>query len=381
MREKTDRKRLLILSIFPAPYRVAVFRELARHYDVELFFEVVQNQDRNAKWFVESDEFKVLNTEENLAAYRRCLKRLKSYDMVLAYDYFSRRAGQLIFRCMAAGVPYAINCDGAFINRNPLKTAVKRLFVTHAALCFASGGSAGKYFRYYGAREEQIRYHYFTSLTEADYLEQPLTQEEKKGLRRELGLAEGKTVLSVGQFIHRKGYDVLLRAWKEVDEDANLVIIGGGGLRQSYLELIRELGLAHVTLLDFMDKERLIQMYRQADLFVLPTREDVWGLVINEAMANGLPVISTDRCIAGLELVEKGKNGYIVPAENTRLLAQAMKRILSSPRRMEAMGRNSLERVKGHTMEEIGKGHIRDIDQYLAGRKERINRRRGNQQR
>ena len=101
----------------------------------------------------------------------------------------------------------------------------------------------------------------------------------------------------------------------------------------------------------------------------------------SEAMANGLPVISTDRCIAGLELVEKGKNGYIVPAENTRLLAQAMKRILSSPRRMEAMGRNSLERVKGHTMEEIGKGHIRDIDQYLAGRNEKKRRWRGNQQR
>ncbi len=367
MSKGTDRKRLLILSIFPAPYRVAVFRELARHYDVDLFFEVVQNQDRNARWFVESDEFKVLNTEKNLEAYRRCLKRLKSYDMVLAYDYFSRRAGQLMLRCMTAGVPYAVNCDGAFINRNPVKTAVKRLFVTHAALCFASGRSAGDYFRHYGAREEQIRYHHFTSLTEADYLDRPLSREEKEELRRQLGLPEGKTVLSIGQFIHRKGYDVLLKAWKELDGEANLVIIGGGGLRQSYMELIQELGLRHVTLMDFMDKERLIQMYRQADLFVLPTREDVWGLVINEAMANGLPVITTNRCIAGLELVEKGKNGYIVPVENTRLLAQAMKKILSSPRRMEAMGRNSLERVKGETMKDIADGHIRDIDRYLAG--------------
>ena len=51
-------------------------------------------------------------TEKNLEAYRRCLKRLKSYDMVLAYDYFSRRAGQLMLRCMTAGVPYAVNCDG-----------------------------------------------------------------------------------------------------------------------------------------------------------------------------------------------------------------------------------------------------------------------------
>ena len=82
----TKKKRLLILSIFPAPYRVAVFRELAKHYKIDLFFEVVQNQDRNAGWFVESNAFRVLNTPENKQVYRQCLKNLKGYDMVLVID-------------------------------------------------------------------------------------------------------------------------------------------------------------------------------------------------------------------------------------------------------------------------------------------------------
>lgn len=366
----TKKKRLLILSIFPAPYRVAVFRELAGHYETDLFFEVVQNQDRNADWFVESDEFRVLNTPENKRAYKRCLKNIKTYDMVLAYDYFSKRANVLMFRCMAAGVPYAINCDGAFINNQPLKKAVKRLFVSHAALCFASGSFAGNYFRHYGAKKERIIYHHFTSLSEKDYLERPLNREEKTLLRAELGIRNRMTVITVGQFIPRKGYDILLRAWEQVEADANLLIIGGGGEKQAYLDYIREHGLKNVTLLDFMEKERLTGMYRQADLFVLPTREDIWGLVINEAMASGLPVITTDRCIAGMELIRQGKNGYVIPAENPRRLAMAINRMLSNPEKMEAMGQNSLEAVKGKTMKDIAEGHIRAIDDYLDGNAE-----------
>lgn len=56
-----------------------------------------------------------------------------------------------------------------------------------------------------------------------------------------------------------------------------------------------------------------------ADIFVHPTREDIWGLVVNEAMAKGLPVITTDRCVAGLELIKNESVGRIVPVENIDL--------------------------------------------------------------
>ena len=57
----------------------------------------------------------------------------------------------------------------------------------------------------------------------------------------------------------------------------------------------------------------------------MPTREDIWGLVINEAMAYGLPIITTDNCLAGLELIKNEENGYIIPVNNTELLAQYAK--------------------------------------------------------
>ena len=88
---------------------------------------------------------------------------------------------------------------------------------------------------------------------------------------------------------------------------------------------------------------------------MLPTREDIWGLVINEAMAYGLPVITTDRCVAGLELVEEGRNGYIVPVEDEQVLADKMRAALASD--MEAMGKASLEKIRPYTLENMARVH------------------------
>ena len=71
--------------------------------------------------------------------------------------------------------------------------------------------------------------------------------------------------------------------------------------------------------------KNILNWYRLADLFVFPTREDIWGLVINEAMSQGLPVITTDKCLAGLELIKQEENGYIVECENKKELLERTK--------------------------------------------------------
>ena len=81
-------------------------------------------------------------------------------------------------------------------------------------------------------------------------------------------------------------------------------------MKKEYINYISEHQLTNVFFFDFMNKELLFKYYQISDLFVLPTREDIWGLVINEAMANGLPIITTDKCVAGKELIND--NGYII---------------------------------------------------------------------
>lgn len=76
-------------------------------------------------------------------------------------------------------------------------------------------------------------------------------------------------------------------------------------------------------------KEDLTEYYRAADLFVLPTREDTWGLVVNEAIAVGTPVITTTNCGAGMEILKNGDGGRIVPLADSDSLAIAMQEILN----------------------------------------------------
>ena len=162
-------------------------------------------------------------------------------------------------------------------------------------------------------------------------------------------------VLAIGQFIRRKGFDILMHAACSLDKDVGIYIVGGEPT-EDYLQMRASLGLDNVHFVGFQKKEALSRYYRAADLFVLPTREDIWGLVINEAMAYGLPVITTDRCVAGLELVEEGVNGSIVPVGDDAALAGKMKEILSSD--LEKMGTASLEKIRAYTIENMAKAHV-----------------------
>ncbi|MDO5425085.1 MAG: glycosyltransferase, partial [Eubacteriales bacterium] len=110
--------------------------------------------------------------------------------------------------------------------------------------------------------------------------------------KEKIGIHEKKIVLAVGQYIYRKGFDILLKASEMLDSDIGIYIIGGEPTKE-YLQIIENYGLHNVHFAGFMNKKELSDYYKAADLFVLPTREDVWGLVINEALAYGLPIITT----------------------------------------------------------------------------------------
>ena len=358
-------KKILVVSSFPAPYRVAVFRGLAQYYQMDVFFEFDKDQNRNQDWFVKSRDFDVLCTEEAIAKFEACLKQIREYDLVLAYDYLNKNARKAMRVAMRNHVPYCVNCDGAFINRHIVKDLIKRYYVSHAEACFASGTFAREYFRYYGAEDARIYDHKFTSLVEADIFDLKDDLAEKENVKKELQLPAKKIVLTIGQFIHRKGFDVLLEAWESLDFMAHLVIIGGGDLKPDYMDYIAKKGYQNVTVLDFMKKDQLYRYYAAADLFVLPTREDIWGLVINEAMGCGLPVVSTNRCIAAVELVQDGENGYVVPVEDAQAFADAMKKILKDDDMCRRMRENNIRKMMGCTLNQIVQDHHEVIDTLL----------------
>ena len=125
-------------------------------------------------------------------------------------------------------------------------------------------------------------------------------------MRKEAGYNYKRLFISVGSFIHVKAYDVFLDAIKNTDyKDTGFLIIGGGKDKEKLERIITGSNISNVHLIDFCIKEELAKYYKMSDVFFFNSRGDVWGLVINEAMAYGLPIMSSNTTIAALELVNK----------------------------------------------------------------------------
>lgn len=357
-------KRVLFLTNYPSPYRVHFFDELGKYMDVTVLYSdrVEDIKHRNAAWFEEGEHgFHAVRLTPKFAVGRRylCFDVLpwlkKEYDAVVVCGYSSPTAILAMAYLRLRGIPFYMEVDGGLIRRDSrLKHLVKKSLVCMANRWISTGVHTTKYLVHYGAKEERVTHYPFSSLYEQDILKEVPTAAEKEELRLELGIRESHMILSIGQFIHRKGFDVLMHAAKNLDPDTGIYIVGGE-TTEEYRKLREELGLENVHFLGFQKKDRLALLYKAADLFVLPTREDIWGLVINEALAYGLPTITTDRCVAGLELIENGVNGYVVPVNDPQILAEKIQTVLASD--LKEMGRASLEKVRPYTLENMAKTH------------------------
>ncbi len=363
-------RKLLIVSDVSAPYRIEVFKRLSEAFDVTVFFNRSREQSRDPSWYVPSSrcfEFYVLNNAEALEKYEAALKVIDDFDAVLCYDPWAKRSRALQRLCMCKRVPYILNADGALsINTSLIKKTVKTFYVKRAALCFAGCKRAEEYFLTYGAKKNKVVRHPFTSLSEGAILHEPLSVEEKKKYKQRLGIdPDAKVVLAVGQFIYRKGFDLLLKAWRKISEDTHLFIVGGGPLQSEYEHQVREDELKNAHIEGFKTSDELALYYLAADVFVMPTREDIWGLVVNEALSKAVPVISSDMCTAGIELIEDGVNGFVYHVHDTDKLAEYIDSVAVCSSEYDEMRRKALIAVKERTYENVVSAHISALDGIL----------------
>ena len=369
-----ENKKILVISTFPAPYRVKLFRILAEKYDINLFFETGNDQNRNREWFatVESFPFVRLDDIGGKEKYKNALRNIAQYKMVFIYDYWTKTQMRLQLLCRIKKIPFVLNCDGAlpiaFAKKNIIKDCVKRFFIKDATAYMAGGENAKKYFVHYRADPQRIVVHNFSSMYKKEIKNAADICMDKKLTKASLNLPDKKIVLAVGQFIERKGFDVLIRAWADVRrEDAYLLIIGGGEMECGYKELLKSKNITNAQILGFRSPEELKIYYYVSDLFVLPTREDIWGLVINEAMAFGLPVITTTSCGAGLELIEDDKNGKLFPVDDIKSLTEALKKFLEcNPDQLDDIARMNKEKISHYSLEYMAQKHEEVIESLNA---------------
>lgn len=358
--------KILWLANIPSPYRVDFFNELGKYCDLTVLFEKKTSKERDSSW--EKYQFKnfkgiVLNGKSINVDTAFCPGVLK-YILDKTYDYiivtnFTDFTGMLAISIMRIlGIRYWLESDGGFPKSGKgFIESVKKHYIKDADLYLSTGKSHDEYYLKYGADRKKIKHYPFSSIYEKDIMKSVLTKDEKQVLKNELGIREQKVVLAIGQFIYRKGFDILLKSCAELDETVGIYFIGGKPSKE-YLCLVSENNVKNVYFKEFMSKAEVFKFCRASDVFVLPTREDIWGLVINEAFASGLPVISTDHCGAALQLIENGINGYIVPVENPKILQEKIGTILEDDKLHSLMSSNALKTAYENTIENMVKCHI-----------------------
>lgn len=358
-------KKILFLTNYPSPYRVQFFDELGKVLDVTVLFSERKEEKthRSADWYIQSrGHFTPVQLKRTASVRGRdlCLNVVswlkKPWDAIVVCGYSSPTVMLAMAWLRARRIPFYMEVDGGLVREDsPAKYRFKKMLICAPTYWISSGRETTRYLVHYGAKEERTFHYPFTSLWAKDILPRVPSREEKQKLRESLGMTEAKILLYVGRYDPKKGMDDLLHGVPGLDKNVGVYFVGGQP-REEHMAFCREKNMENVHFVGFRKKEELALYYQAADVLVLPTWSDVWGLVVNEAMACGLPVVTTDRCVAGMELVEPGVNGYIIPIRDVDALTQACNRILAED--YAAMGQASLEKIRHYTVENMVKAHV-----------------------
>lgn len=264
-----------------------------------------------------------------------------------------------------------------WVRRRAWKDAIKRIIFPRVDATFGSGEESRAFAMRYGTPSERasiLRHsidvaHFTNGRTDA--------LQERERIRQELGL-RGVTFIYVGRLWWGKGLDHLLDALGEFQSrrevEASLLIVGDGLEEARLRERCRRERLRNIVFAGFRQKPELPHYYAASDVFVFPTLGDPYGLVVDEAMACSLPVISTSAAGEIQDRIEEGVNGYIVPPGNSTALCERMERLARNAELRLNMGKASAQKISGHTPEQWAKDFERAVAQILSRPKQTVSR-------
>lgn len=365
--------RVLWITNVPSPYRVDFFNELGKSCDLTVVFEKRTSDERDKSWLdYKFENFngiflngKSINTDTAICPGVVKYVKDKGYDHIVVTNISSPTGIIAIAYMRANHIPYWIEGDGGFAKADRgIKHKLKTFMITGAKGYFSTSKSHDEYYLSYGADPQRIHRYPFTSIKKEDILKADLlTDSDKKTLRKQLKMNEPNIILSVGRFSYEKGYgkgfDLLMETAEMLGKDYGVYIVGDEPTDE-FKGWKDEHNLLNVHFVPFLRKNELAKYYAAADCMVLLTRGESWGLVINEAMVYGLPIITTPQCVAGTELVEDGVNGFIVSINDIDDITNKIKRSMK-PEYKSLLGQASYEKIKDFTIEKMAQTHIEDM--------------------
>ena len=346
--------KVLIVFNHPAPYKIRLFNELAKYFDLEVIFERDKASNRpeafyNAKEF--NFKYSVLKhgylgeENSNTGELKKIIKkRYKEFDAIIMNGYRTFTEMRAIRYMNKHHIPFTLYINGGIIKEEgSFKRKIKKYFISSAANYFSPCEEADEYLIYYGADPKQIYHYVYSTIYEKDILPKPLAKEEKYAIRKKYNLPEGDLYISASQFIKRKNNTQLIDCFKDLD--SHLLLVGEGNQKEEYEAVIKENKQNNVIIFPFKERNELFDIMKCCDGFITLSTEDIYGHTTNESFAMGLPVLSSNKVVGSNHLIKDGENGFIVDLSQNNEIIEKIKllKTLSSERALETARENTIE--------------------------------------
>lgn len=378
---KTKKKRLRLAIVHPAPYpvKLPLFDIVCTKTDGIVFFfykSAVAHPEWNIDEILEQVRFKYrflpgfiikgIHIRPSVLWY---LWRYKP-DVIVASDFFPQTLFALIYARLCR-VKVLIHSNST---RHTSATAAKRRWFRQwlVRCCdgfIAASSETKKYLCELGAKPDDV----FISIQTIDALRWKRSveaeKESKDNLRGELGLND-KVILYVGRLELHKGVQLLLEAFyrvTEVIQNVSVLLVGGGSEEAKLKEYCKQRNLSDkVKFAGYKQPKELPKYYAAADLLVFPTLWDPYGLIVNEALASGLPVICSPFAGAA-ELIQEGKNGYVLDPRDTEKMATLLSNILTDEDLLQLLKQGALASIENFTIEKSAEQFLKAIEFVMKG--------------
>jgi len=395
--------RLAYLVSHPIQYQAPLLRRLAQEADIDLTvffgsdFSVREYSDEGfgveIQWDVPLLEgyrhvFLPRIRDGNHVSFttplnRGMLRALKGrdasgrFDVLWVHGYASANSLQGMVAAKLLGIPVMLRAESWLRDRGRSKTklAAKRLFfsalqsLTDAVLPI--GTATSEYWsHYFGKRVPQFLVPYAVDNSYFSRLAQQ-AESSRAELQAELHLVPSRPViLFASKLQERKNCAHLVEAYAHLVQTNTgpvpyLVIVGDGQERGTLERQAEATGLDSIRFAGFRNQSELPRFFDLATVFVLPSRHEPWGLIVNEVMNAARPVIVSDDAGCAFDLVQDGINGYVFPTGNIEALTEALNRVLSPPGVAQQMGANAYNTIQHWGIEQDVEG-IRKALQYLV---------------
>ena len=373
--EKFMPRRIVILTEIIAPYRIPVFNVLARHAEVDLHVIFLAETDAALRqWPVYKNDIRF--SYQVLPSWRwRAWKNSFLINRGL-WSALNKTNPQVI---ICGGYNYAASWEAlVWARRHHARfvlwsesngrdarrgltwvESIKTYFLRHCDGFVVPGKASFEYLQSLGTPAASIT----TAPNAVDndlfaaQAENVLTHATE--FREKLKLPP-RFILFVGRLVPEKGVFDLLDAYAKLESSlrsqVGLVYAGDGVSVAELARRAKRISPGAVCFPGFAHREDLAGLYALAEVLVLPTHSDPWGLVVNEGMACGLPIIVSDVAGCSPDLVKAGWNGYVVPSHDSENLKMAIDCLLRQPELRRQMSERSLERIRNYSPETCADG-------------------------